>query len=93
MTIKSWAVSRRTFVAGAAAVAGAWSSLLLPGTARSAVLAPAPARRAPVVTFYMDRPYLDWTGTAEPYISPAGSRSGQPLAEVGDEAFFSRFPY
>ncbi len=61
--------------------------------ASQTALAGTAAERTPVVSFYMDRPYLDWTGTAEPYISPAGSRSGQPLAEVGDEAFFSRFPY
>lgn len=61
--------------------------------ASQTAFAGAAAGHTPVVSFYMDRPYLDWTGTAEPYISPAGSRSGQPLAEVGDEAFFSRFPY
>jgi hypothetical protein len=58
-----------------------------------AACACAPALRAPVVSFYMDRPYLDWSGAAEPYIAPAGARSGQPLAEVTDEVFFSRFPY
>ncbi len=61
--------------------------------AASAARASAAAPRTPVVTFYMDRPYLDWTGTADPYIPPAGARSGQPLAEVTDEVFFSRFPY
>lgn len=58
-----------------------------------AAAACAAALRASVVSFYMDRPYLDWTGTAERYIAPAGARSGQPLAEVTDEVFFSRFPY
>ncbi|MGB6451470.1 MAG: hypothetical protein WBE92_12025, partial [Steroidobacteraceae bacterium] len=66
-----------------------------PQAAVAVEAAPADAAplRASVVSFYMDRPYLDWTGTAEPYIAPAGARSGQPLAEVTDEVFFSRFPY
>jgi hypothetical protein len=66
-----------------------------PPAAVAVVAAPAGAAalRASVVSFYMDRPYLDRTGTAEPYIAPTGARSGQPLAEVTDEVFFSRFPY
>lgn len=104
-------LSRRAFVEGAAAAAGAGAALSLPALARATILPAAERRpaqaaaavqaapssaaalRAPVVSFYMDRPYLDWTGAAEPYIAPAGARSGQPLAEVTDEVFFSRFPY
>lgn len=48
------------------------------------------AQRAPIVTFHMDRPYLDPTGTAEPYHPPTGTRSGQVLAELGEEEFLSR---
>lgn len=51
------------------------------------------AARAPVVTFYMDRPYLDPTGTGEAYLPPAGARSGQPLAELSDAEFLRRHPY
>ncbi len=109
-------VSRRAFVEGVAASAGAVAALALPASARgtiwpavedcppytapaadaaaaSAARANAAVPRTPVVTFYMDRPYLDWTGTAEPYIPPAGARSGQPLADLSDEAFFSCHPY
>jgi hypothetical protein len=49
--------------------------------------------RVPVVSFYMDRPYLDPTGMAEPYVPPAGARSAQPLAELSDEEFLRRHPY
>jgi hypothetical protein len=45
--------------------------------------------RPPVVSFYMDRPYLDPTGTAMPYLLPRGARSGAPLALLSEEAFRS----
>jgi hypothetical protein len=35
----------------------------------------APERCTPVVAFFMDQPYLDWSGQAEPYVPPAGLRS------------------
>lgn len=93
----SFLYSRRAFVEGAAAVAATGAALApraLPARECRTVLAPPrPAVRAPVVTFHLDRPYLDLTGTSEPYVPPAGTRSGQPLAELSDEAFFSRFPY
>ncbi len=51
------------------------------------------ARREPVVGYHMDRPYLDPTGLAEPYVAPAGTRSGQVLAELSESEFRSRLPY
>jgi hypothetical protein len=44
----------------------------------------------PVVSFHLDRPYLDLTGLETPYIPPAGMRSGAPLAALGEEEL-SRF--
>jgi hypothetical protein len=41
----------------------------------------------------MDRPYLDPSGMAEPYIPPAGTRSGQVLAQLSDSEFSSRHPF
>ena len=97
-------ISRRAFVAGAAACAGAGAIL---STVPAVCAAAAPISRAagapatvagtaaslmPVVGFHMDRPYLDPTGLAQPYTVPAGTRSGQPLAELDDAAFLSRFP-
>jgi hypothetical protein len=43
--------------------------------------------RGPVVSFHMDRPYLDWSGTAEPYYPPCGARSAQAVAHLSEEAF------
>jgi hypothetical protein len=44
-------------------------------------------KNAPVVSFHLDQPYFDLTGLEKPYIPPAGMRSGEPLAGLGDEAF------
>lgn len=43
--------------------------------------------KQPVVSYYMDRLYLDPTGTAAPYIAPGGMRSAAPLAHLSEEAF------
>jgi hypothetical protein len=40
----------------------------------------------PVVSFHMDQPYVDHTGTAEPYVPPAGARSAEFIASLSDEA-------
>ena len=90
-------LSRRQFLEGATAIAAVGAAVsALSGISRAAAGAPvAPVRaavtRAPVVSFYMDRPYLDPTGMAQPYVPPAGARSGQPLAELRDEEFLG--PY
>jgi hypothetical protein len=47
--------------------------------------------QAPVVSFHLDRPYLDLTGVGKPYIPPAGMRSGAPLAALSEEEVLSRF--
>jgi hypothetical protein len=82
------ALTRRAFVksfafAGAAiaALPSAFHAVL---TASDHSAAP---ERQPVVSFYMDRLYLDPTGTAVPYLSPLGMRSGAPLAHLSEEAF------
>ncbi|HTX24104.1 MAG TPA: twin-arginine translocation signal domain-containing protein [Steroidobacteraceae bacterium] len=98
-------VSRRTFVrgcaaaaAGAAAVLPAWplhAGEPLTGAAAqpAAATASVAAAREPVVGFRMDRPYLDPTGLAEPYVPPAGTRSGEALAALSEHEFLSRHPY
>jgi hypothetical protein len=40
----------------------------------------------PVVSFHMDQPYVDYSGTAEPYVPPAGARSAEFLASLDEEA-------
>lgn len=42
--------------------------------------------RPPALSFYMDRLYLDRTGTAIPYLAPRGMRSAAPLAHLSEEA-------
>jgi len=87
-------LSRRAFVAAAAAAGAAASmspSTLLGEGARQGARAAVPA--TPVVGFHMDRPYLDPSGMAEPYIPPAGTRSGQALAALSESEFLSRHPY
>jgi len=38
----------------------------------------------PVVSFHMDQPYVDYSGTAEPYVPPSGARSAEHLASLDD---------
>lgn len=82
-------LTRRDFVAKlvrAGAAIGAFA--LAPG---AKWLAEAPAspveQRRPVVSFHMDRPYIDPTGTAMPYRPPSGARSGAPAARFSEETF------
>lgn len=92
-------LTRRGFIARAAAL----GSLVLgtvpaPGLAR--VVAPvmnavargreiAPGRAiTPVVSFHLDRPYLDFTGKAIPYLPPAGARGAEGLAGLSEADLF-----
>ena len=45
----------------------------------------------PVVSFHLDRPYLDLTGLETPYVPPSGLQSGAPLAALSEEEVFSRY--
>ena len=88
-------LSRRVFLARVAA--GGAVAVTLPHP--FAMAAPAestsadPAALRPVVGFYMDRPYLDLSGTAEPYIGPVGTRSGQVLADLSETEYRALHPY
>jgi hypothetical protein len=53
----------------------------------------APARRPAVVSFHIDRTYVDATGMAEPYLPPSGTRSGQLLAQLSEVELRSRYAY
>lgn len=85
-------LSRRAFVA---ALAGGAFGVAFPHAfgiaAESSLASSAPLR--PVVGFFMDRPYLDLSGTAQPYIGPAGTRSGQALADLSETEYRSLHPY
>jgi hypothetical protein len=44
-------------------------------------------RSSGVVSFHMDQPYLDATGNAMPYHRSSGTRSGEPVAHLSEDAF------
>jgi hypothetical protein len=87
-------LTRREFV-GAALIVGAlavlpkWAHALPAGAGAqtSAAASPGPAP-APVVSFHMDQPYVDYTGTAEPFIPPAGAQSAASIAALDDALVF-----
>ena len=54
--------------------------------ARDASNGPMGRKSRPVVSFHMDQPYVDYSGTAEPFVAPAGARSAEFLASLDDEA-------
>lgn len=60
-------------------------------SARNAQGAGGVPNKPPVVSFHLDQPYLDVTGLGEPYVPPAGLRSGAPLAAFSEEEMLGRF--
>jgi hypothetical protein len=90
-------MTRRAFVAqcGVVAASGAafYSVSGFAATASELLNTLPPDHRIPVVSIHHDRPYLDTTGMAEPYLPPLGTRSGQPLAELSEEEYRSRYVY
>jgi len=88
-------LTRRAFmaqVAVASALASAASVISCAGLLREASAATREPR-GEVVSFHMDRLYLDATGKAPPYHPPLGARSAAPVAHLTEEAFRSRHCY
>lgn len=79
-------LTRRTFM-GVIALGGA--ALVAPAGALLPQAERVEGRGGPVVSFHMDQPYLDMTGTAIPYDPPAGVRSGDAAARLSEEVFRS----
>ena len=79
-------LTRRTFM-GVIALGGA--VLVAPAGALLPQAERAEGRGSPVVSFHMDQPYLDMTGTAIPYYPPPGVRSGDSAAQLSEEVFRS----
>jgi len=79
-------LTRRDFVAklavASAAICGARGAVLFGDAATDA-----PMNRREVVSFHMDRPYIDRTGTALPYNPPPGARSAEAAARLSEESF------
>ena len=43
-----------------------------------------PPQAKPVVSFFLDQPYLDTSGVGEPYLPPQGLRGGERLARLSE---------
>jgi len=83
-------LTRRDFVADLALAGAAIGAFALAPDAWPTEACVSPVQsRTPVVSFHMDRPYIDPTGTAMPYYPPQGARSGEHAARL-DEATFRR---
>ncbi|HXX44178.1 MAG TPA: twin-arginine translocation signal domain-containing protein [Candidatus Acidoferrales bacterium] len=82
-------LTRRAFArmvaAAGAAIAFAPHEILLSETM--------PSHNEAIVSFHMDRPYLDRSGTAIPYYPPAGARSAQFAAQLSEEEFRRSYVY
>ena len=82
-------ITRREFV-GAMLLVAALAAL--PKSVQAALasesMPAAPAAAAPVISFHMDQPYVDYSGTAEPYIPPAGARAAAGIADLDDATVF-----
>ena len=85
-------VSRRTlgkqlagaFLAGVAARVGVSQTLgneTAGALTRNRHIEPQPK---PVVSFFLDQPYLDPSGVGKPYLPPQGLRGGEPLARLSE---------
>ena len=97
-------VTRRTL---AKQLAGAFLAAAAAGAARTGVLrtlyGDAAGSRTrnprispqskPVVSFFLDQPYLDPSGVGEPYLPPHGLRGGEPLARLSERELRHIAPY
>jgi hypothetical protein len=54
---------------------------------------PIPPQPKPVVSFFLDQPYLDPSGLGEPYLPPQGLRGGEPLARLTEGELRHNAPY
>lgn len=79
-------LTRRSFMS---VIAFGGAALAVPADALLAQAERSGGHGSPVVSFHMDQPYLDMTGTAIPYYPPAGVRSGDPAARLSEEMFRS----
>ena len=66
--------------------------ITVPATGVALTLMPSlTVRNEPVVSFHLDQPYLDLTGTQKPYVPPVGMRSGASLAGLSEEEVLGRY--
>ncbi len=79
---RSAALARRDFMG---ALLGAAAALRMVRLVPLAAAFPGVSSR-PVVSFHLDRPYLDRSGTALPYYPPPGARSAQIFSNLDEES-------
>jgi hypothetical protein len=88
-------LTRRDFVAQLAAAGAAIGALSIAPGAGLLAETSASSRQAcgqavsfhEVVSFHMDQPYIDPSGTAMPYWRPRGARSAAAVAHLSEETF------
>jgi len=95
-------LSRRGFLAASAAVVGtvaAGTAAVATAVAQTASVRATPPGSgvaaplgSPVVGFHNDRPYLDVSGRALPYVAPCGARAGEGMT-VPEGALVGQFGY
>jgi len=76
-------MTRRRFLGGLATAASTLALARFEG-----LFSPTVSRqegRHRVVSFHLDQPYLDWSGTAVPYYPPPGARSAEVAAHLTEE--------
>jgi len=87
-------MTRLVVASGALAVLPSVSSALAPaGAVERIAVRQGATGRGPVVGFHMDQPYLDYSGTAEPYRPARGLRSAEPLAALSEAELRCRIGY
>jgi hypothetical protein len=87
--------TRRDFLEALAVTGAAIGAVSMFGAVSippEAMTAAAPCRSG-VVSFHMDQPYIDATGTAPPYRPPHGARSAAAVAHLSEKAFLSEHFY
>lgn len=93
-------LTRRDFLGRVSLIAGAAPTLCaLPVLGVVPAVSPESPRSRksvspiPVLSIHIDQVYLDKSGTAAPYVPPAGTRSGHAVSELSDVEFLSRYGY
>jgi hypothetical protein len=76
--------SRRGFLVSVTIAGGALPTWRAMSSIVEAGALATPSACVPVVSFHMDQPYLDLTGTGTPYVQPQGARSAEPLGACDD---------
>ncbi|HEY8508367.1 MAG TPA: twin-arginine translocation signal domain-containing protein [Steroidobacteraceae bacterium] len=92
-------LTRRVFITYAAATGGAVVAAQMTMPLAAAPIIQCESERPvthacePILSFHLDRPYVDYSGTAEPWRPPRGLRSGAAIAGLSEEELRSLVGY